>query len=534
MAKPPTASPPSSAPPIRQIRPPVELDHPPRVEPTGELPSEDGDYLGAGPGPGGQRQEKILRPASSSDLSSASSVPFLYLSARPPAGPRTGPETGLGSGPGALLLTLKGLLKNISPSVSSSNHNRDLPVTALSKESWNQTHVPHTSNPLIHQDQTWWKHSSQVHPTLPGPSPLFLHTDVSPSCPLGPLWPFCASGHLTPPPTIQTGRRQKVAFFSPSNSTSSSATTTSGASSQRPLTFLLTEKEILSVVKIPSLSLYPPSPVSHAPSHPSPPPSLPALPSASSSSSLPLSSASAPPLPSPPTSHPASISPSRHLPSSPFFPPPLTPPSPTPRLSLFLPLSPPSLPPPPSRPPSPLPTPAVPAVERNLEPMSLVTDQTEPKVGPYAGPHPGSFDSVVSPPIPPSYLQAPPTAVIHSASDGQTVKEAWLQSEDVGISTTSLSVPLTTTFALSPAHKSGPSKGSLSAPLSLGGHTHLADNSPPPHPQPRPLHCLFSTWLCGRSSANRTSLLQTAAIQQRANQSDRHRQWLAAMACYQP
>lgn len=505
------ASPTSLAPPVRQIRPPVDLDRPPGIDPAVELHPEDGDELGAGPrgGPeaGGQRQEKMLRPASSSN-SSAISFDFLYPSARPPAGP------GPGSGP-ALLMTLKGLLKHISPSVTSPNRDRDLLVTSLAEESRNQTQIPLSSNPLIHQDQTLWKLSSQVRPTLPGPSPLSIHTDLLRSCPPGPLWSLCASSQLTPPPTIQAGRTQKVAFFS-SPSTSSSAMTTSGAPSQHSLTSFLKEKAMLSVVKIPSSSFHPPSPVT--PLRLSPPPSLPHFLSASrpshlpasSSSSFPLSSPSAPSLPPPPSSHPASVSPPRHLPSPPFFPPPLTPPPPTPLFSLFLPLSPPSfppfLPPPSSWPPSPLPTPAFPAGDRNQEPLSLIKDQTEPKTGPSADPHPGSLDSVVPRPLPPSYLQAPPTTIIHSASDGQTVEGAWLQSKDVGVSTASLSVSLITTLSLSPAPKSGPSKGALSAPLSLGGHTHLADNFPPPLPRPRPLHCLLSTWLCGRSSANRTSL----------------------------
>lgn len=516
VAKLPKVSPPSSAPPIR---PPAELDGQnwthspvtPGVKPAGELAPEDGEEPGAGPravpGPEGQRQEKMLRPASSSDSSSAISSSFLYPSTGPPTGPETGLETGLGPGP-ALLLTLNGLLKNLSPSVSLSNQDRDLLVTVLAEESRSQTQIPHSSNPL--------KLSSQVRPTLPGPSPLSLHTDVSPSCPPGPLWPFCASGHLTPPPTIQTGRRQKVAFFS-----SSSATSISEAPSQRPLTSLLTEKEILSVVKIPSLPFHIPSPpVSRTPSRPSPP-SLSPLPSAFppprpafSSSSLPSSSPFfAPPLPPPSSTHPASVSPPPHVLFSLLFPLLHTPPSPTPHLSHFLPLSPPS-----SWPPSPLPTTAVPTADRNQEYLSLATDQTEPRVEPFAGPHPGAFDSIVSPPLPSPYLQTPPTSIIHSASNGQTVEEAWLQSEDVGIST-SLTVPLTTTFSLSPAPKSGPSKGSVSALFSLGGHTHPADTSPSPLVQPRPLHCLLSTWLCGRSSANRTSLLQTAATEQRANQS---------------
>lgn len=441
----PEVSPLSLAPPLRRIRPPAELDwqywtRPPAApgpDPAGELPPEDQEEPGAGPptgpGPGGQTLEEMFRPTASSDLSSVLSSPLLHPSARPQAGPDPRP----GPGP-TLLMTLEGPLKNFSPSVSPSNHHRDLLVMSLAEE--NQTQIPQllqrNSDLVVHQDQTWWDPSSLVPPTLPGPSPLhllllLLQTGVSPPGPPGPWWPS-SSGHVTPSTALQTGRRKEVA--------SSSSSTLAPPPSEAPgygasLTSLLTEEQIFSVVESTSL-LAPPPPVSHTP--------------------------------------------------------------------------------PPSSPPSPPPPPA----ERNQEHLILVTDQSEPRTTQRTGP------SSATPlgPLPPSHLQTSSSA-IHSMSDGQSEEGAGLQSEEA-LPTSSLPILLTTTSSLGPAPQSGPTRSSASTPPLSGGPAHLI--GPSPLPQPRPLRCLLAAWLCGRSSANRTCPLRTAAVEHRANQGRR----CPPAACY--
>lgn len=453
VAEVPVALPPSSATTIRKLRPLTEIGHQslthspvtPEVEPIWEHPPQDGEEPGAGPRgdpvTGGRRQEKMLRPASSSDSSLDFRFPFFYPSVRPLEGPGTGPEKGTETGP------------------------RPGP----------------RPGPVF----------QKFHPTFP----LSFRTDVSSSCPPGRIWPFCTSGHLTSHPTSQTGRRQKVASFS--SFTSSLAVTTSGAPSHRPLTSLLTRKEMLSVGKIPLLPFHPTSPpVFHNPF-------LPLLPLLTGSSLASPSSALPPLHPSPSSLPPPVLPPLRPSPSN-FLPLPL----------FLLPSSSPFS----VRPffwstssrqlPSAPPTPAAPAADRNKGSLTLVTDQTQPREGFSAGLHPMPSDSTVSPALPLSYLQAPSISTIHSASEDKTVEEAWLQSEDLASSTTSLFFPLTKSFSFSPASKSGPRKGLVSTSFSLGGHTHPADQPPSPLPQPRPLNCLLFTWLCGRSSANRTSLLR--------------------------